>query len=192
MEEPGAAMTLRIGRKANNSRTERTKIASRGFTLVELIVVMSLLTAIFALSLPSLSRFFHGRSLDGEAHRLLSTIRYTQSQAISLAIPMELRFDLTNREYGVMPLSGYEMMRQEPVYSLLEENVFIELPSDAKRNSIDPHILFLPDGSLEETSLNGLYLRNQFNETVWIIRTEYGQDYEIQKDFNPNLRNSRR
>src|SRR5437773_775638 len=47
----------------------------RAFTLVELILVMALLGIVLAVSAPSLSNFFHGRTLDSEARRLMALTR---------------------------------------------------------------------------------------------------------------------
>src|SRR5436190_5276257 len=51
-----------------------------GFTLIELIVVMTLLVAVISIALPSLGGFFRGRTLDSEARRLLSLTRQGQSR----------------------------------------------------------------------------------------------------------------
>ena len=42
----------------------------RGFTLVELILVLALLVVITSIAVPSLSNFVRGRALDSEARRL--------------------------------------------------------------------------------------------------------------------------
>ena len=47
----------------------------RGFTLIELVLVMTLLIVVISFSAPSLGKFFRGRALDGEARRLLSLSR---------------------------------------------------------------------------------------------------------------------
>ena len=58
-----------------------TTVALRGFTLIELVVVMTLLVTVIALASPSLAGFFRGRALDAEARRMMSLTRLGQSRA---------------------------------------------------------------------------------------------------------------
>ena len=55
--------------------------SARGFTLVELIVVMVLLLIVASMVAPRMSSFFRGRALSAEARRMLSLINYGQSRA---------------------------------------------------------------------------------------------------------------
>src|ERR1043166_3717524 len=55
----------------------------RAFTLIELIVVMTLLVAVISIALPSLGGFFRGRTLDSEARRMLALTRQGQSRAVA-------------------------------------------------------------------------------------------------------------
>src|SRR6266850_7624427 len=71
-----------------------------GFTLIELILVMSLLIIAVGLSFPALQDFFRGRGLDSEARRFLSLVRYGQSRAVSEGIPMLLWVDAREGTYG--------------------------------------------------------------------------------------------
>ena len=58
---------------------------------------MALLTIVISLTAPSLSRFFHGRTLDSEARRLLALTRSGQSRAVSEGMPMDLWVDADAR-----------------------------------------------------------------------------------------------
>src|SRR6185295_17984721 len=57
--------------------------AANGFTLIELILVMAILTIAVSITAPALSNFFHGRTLDSEARRMLALTRQGQSRAVS-------------------------------------------------------------------------------------------------------------
>src|SRR5438067_3213545 len=81
---------------------------SGAFTLIELILVMTVLTIAVSLSAPALANFFRGRSLDSEARRLLALTRQGQSRAVSEGIPMELWLDPANSAYGLEAQPGYE------------------------------------------------------------------------------------
>lgn len=63
---------------------------------------MAILAAVLAVSAPALGRFFRGRNLDAEAHRLLALTRHAQDRAVSEGIPMVLWIDLNQRRYGLM------------------------------------------------------------------------------------------
>src|SRR5947207_1265489 len=73
----------------------------RAFTLIELIVVMTLLAFVIAIALPKLSSFFRGRALDSEARRLLSLCHQGQSRAAAEGVPVVLWVDTVNRKYGL-------------------------------------------------------------------------------------------
>src|SRR5438270_8363826 len=85
-----AMMTLRTGNSRVRSNEQRR---ARAFTLVELILVMTLLLIVMCVALPSLKGFFRGRNLDSEARRFLSLARYGQSRAVSEGVPMVLWID---------------------------------------------------------------------------------------------------
>src|SRR5262245_30234164 len=105
MGEKEQTMTSRTG----NKRIRRSSDCSgrHGFTLVELMLVMALLTIVFALALPALKGFFHGRDLDSEAPRFLSLTRYGQSRAVSEGVPMVLWIDARRGTYGLQQQAGY-------------------------------------------------------------------------------------
>lgn len=77
--------------------------AVSGFTMIELILVMFLLTAVIAFAAPRLAAFFRGRALDSEARRLLALTRYAQDRAASEGIPIRMWFDNRTGTYGVEP-----------------------------------------------------------------------------------------
>ena len=101
----------------------------RGFTLVEIILVMALLTITVGVAYPALSGFFRGRNLDAEARRFLALTRYAQSQAISLGVPMELWIDVDLGTYGLEPYPGYVEATETVLLYELEDDLQLELPT---------------------------------------------------------------
>src|ERR1041385_3547304 len=81
---------------------------SFGFTLIELILVMTVLTIAVSITAPALANFFRGRSLDSEARRLLALTRQGQSRAVSEGVPMELGVDAAQGTYGLTAEPSYE------------------------------------------------------------------------------------
>src|SRR4051794_2206607 len=62
----------------------------KAFTLIELILVMTVLTIPASITAPALANFFRGRTLDSEARRILALTRQGQNRAVSEGLPMEL------------------------------------------------------------------------------------------------------
>src|SRR5437762_4554530 len=91
------------------SRTAGSFIISRSaFTLIELILVMTVLTIAVSVTAPALAHFFRGRSLDSEARRLLALTRHGQSRAVSEGVPMELWIDSAQGAFGLEAEPGFE------------------------------------------------------------------------------------
>lgn len=167
--------------------------APRAFTLIELIVVMTLLLVVAGVSFPSLKNFFHGRTLDAEARRLLSLTRYGQSRAVTEGIPMILWFDTREAVYGLQAQTGYlDLDRKAVEYDLAEglELRFSSPPalprstaSPQRRATAaalnQPEIRFAPDGAIEDTSPETIEIRQQPDQAIWITQSANRLNYEI-------------
>src|SRR6266566_7071347 len=105
--EPAYAQKLRQGRRgrepayAQKLRQGRRGRWEKGFTLMELILVMTVLAIAVSITAPALANFFRGRTLDSEARRFLSLTRHGQSRAVAEGVPMELWLDAVNQTYGL-------------------------------------------------------------------------------------------
>ena len=83
-------------RKADRARMPTSRAGtsnSRGFTLLELIVVLFVVSLIAAIVLPSFSGFGEGK-LKSEARELASILRYMNDSAVSRKETFPLKFDL--------------------------------------------------------------------------------------------------
>src|SRR5438445_12373203 len=89
------------GRATLGWRTQSRWDCKRAFTLMELILVMTVLAIAVSITAPALSSFFRGRTLDSEARRFLSLTRHGQSRAVAEGIPMELWVDAVHQTYGL-------------------------------------------------------------------------------------------
>jgi type II secretion system protein H len=131
-----------------------------GFTLVELIVVMTLLAVVLALSAPRLSGFVIGRNVEEESRRFLALTRYARSEAIARSERMELWMNGETGEYGVRLATGPVNARQEEedtgaVTFLLDERIRLELDGEQTgqpNEAGETTILFWPDGTIDESS----------------------------------------
>jgi type II secretion system protein H len=70
-----------------------------GFTLLELILVMLILSTVLAMAAPSLRGFFGSRQLHDTAAQVLALTQFARSQAISEGVVYRLNLDTTDRVY---------------------------------------------------------------------------------------------
>jgi type II secretion system protein H len=190
-------MTSPIG-KPNNSRGPAIAAAGighrKGFTLIELILLMALLAIVISLVAPRLASFFHGRALDSEARQLLALARQGQSRAVSEGIPMRLWLDKRNRAYGLEADSSYAETDTNAVAFGVGRYLDLEVtetvaPTAAELASRDKHaglpaLLFLPDGSIGERSPQSVLLKDQDGGTLWVAQSRNRLNYEIRNQTN--------
>jgi Tfp pilus assembly protein FimT len=174
------------------------------FTLVELILVMTLIVMTTAIVLPRLTRFFGGRAVDSEARRFMALMHYGQGRAVSDGVPMMLWIDSTHGAYGLEREPGYA--GRDP---LEEDNTLADgLKIDTIRNNVKspiansqtgrivtgqvtqgnarlPAIYFLPDGAINYAmSVGAVSLQNATDPPVWIALNSSEMSYGIQSQ-NP-------
>ena len=179
-----------------------TPHASSAFTLIELILVMALLTIVISLTAPSLSRFFHGRTLDSEARRLLALTRSGQSRAVAEGMPMDLWVDAAEGAFGLEAEPSFDTSDPKAVEFTLDGGLKIEVVNKtvvAPANTLNrnrrvstastprvvlarsslPTIRFLADGSIGENSPQMLCLTSTDGGSLWLAQSQDGLTYEI-------------
>ena len=183
-------MTLPTGYSPNNQPRRQ-----RGFTLIELILVMVLLIIVISLVTPSLSKFFGGRTLDSEVRRFVSLTRYGQSRAVSEGVPMLLWIDPKAGSYGLQQETGYTDGDAKAQDFTVGEGLTINVgktgakaSTTAKRSGIH----FSPDGNIiTATSVSGVSIQEAKRQAVWIVPSANGLSYEVENQ-NANTANVRR
>lgn len=178
----------------------RSRAGLGGFTLIELILVMAMLSIVLALAAPALARFFRGRGLDAEARRFVALVRYGQSRAVFEGVPMRLWIDPEQRAYGLEAEPGYlEEGDDRALMFTLSDNVLVEVEQPAVPLAVNvwpqptaawlvtdprPMVRFGPDGFLTDTSPEYIVFRQvrdgQEQDAVWIGRTRNRLSYEVQ------------
>jgi prepilin-type N-terminal cleavage/methylation domain-containing protein len=197
-------MRLPAGQPGSGRAARFAHRTRRGFTLIELILVMALLTVVISLTAPRLSRFFHGRTLDSEARRLLALTRSGQSRAVSEGIPMDLWVDAEEGTFGLEAEPSYDTSDGKAVDFELDSGLQLEVVSKtvvAPVNTVTmnrnqqtsiasmprvnlvhaslPTIRFLPDGSISEASPQKLHLTSTDGGSIWLAQSKDGLSYEI-------------
>jgi type II secretion system protein H len=178
-----------------------------GFTLIELILVMTILTIAVSITAPALANFFRGRTQDSEARRLLALIRQGQSRAVSEGVPTELWIDSRNGKFGLETEPSYEPMDPKAVEFSLDSDIQIQtetINSLAGASSMNsamfssgasvtnstrqlsrhpelPRIRFLPDGTISESSPNKVTLTGRDGNQIALTQSRNGLNYEISR-----------
>jgi prepilin-type N-terminal cleavage/methylation domain-containing protein len=193
---------------ARNGGWRSPSVIARGaFTLIELILVMTILTIVVSITAPALANFFHGRTLDSEARRLLALTRAGQSRAASEGIPMELWMDTEKNAFGLEAQPSYEADDGKAVELTMDSDIQMQVlngsiatsaaasgattPSgtvDGKplvsRHPNVPKIQFLPDGSISETSPQALILTGRDGMSICLQQSRNRLNYEIRARSN--------
>jgi len=145
---------------------------------MELILVMAILSAVAVASAPRLSRFFRGQALDGEAHRLLSLIRYAFRESVASGVPLELWMDTRNNRYGLHAMTGYEWATDRQVQFYLDEDTAMELyPGQPLVNGVAT-ITFRPDGIMESDGLQYIRFRHG-DDRIIVARPLIGHEWSV-------------
>ena len=158
----------------------------RAFTLIELIVVLALLAAILGIAAPSLSRFFEGRALKEETRRLLALTQHGSNQAINEGVPMTIWIEEKAGEYGLRPDTGYPTNRSNTFHYHIHDNLQFDIENNElnSRNTTTttPSISFLPDGSISETSLYSITIKDRREGESRIAQTYSRLNYEVRRE----------
>ena len=170
-----------------NQRSDhvRSRRFAGGFTLIELILVMTIIVVAISYAAPALSSFFRGRALNSEAVRLLSLTHAGQSRAVSEGMPMLLWVDSPARAYGLLQetstRSGNNVDSKAQEFTA-DDNVMIEAPNSAPvlvAGRRLPAIRFLPDGTIDESSPPVLRLASADGSQAWVGQSANRLTYEI-------------
>ncbi len=110
-----------------------------GFTLLELIIVLSIVVLGFGVIAVNMSASDDSRTLKAAARDLVSGLRYVRSQAMLTHKTATLNFDLSNNSYF---LTG-----QEKSYNIKEDiDVTVKTAQSELQNGV-AQLRFFPDGS---------------------------------------------
>ena len=120
----------------------------RGYTLMELIVVMFILGIVLMVAAPRLTPFLTETRLDTSARQLATFCRYANAQAILTKTYMVLHIDIDTGEYWVTTFSNIQTAGPFRKSQDLEE---IEVTSDLLRRRRLSDTVRFEDVDLSET-----------------------------------------
>ena len=191
-----------------------TPRSSRGFTLIELILVMAMLLVVLSLAAPSLARFFRGRDLELEVRRFLALTRYAQGRAVGEGVPMILWLDEEQHRYGLEAEFSYLDEDEQAVEFDVDADVKMEIAPllrlsaaelDLPRSLPPPRLgsqrptetrslvlmRFAPTGFLTDSSPPWVAFRSRRDEdadrALWVAQSRNRLRYEIWTNEPPLL-----
>jgi len=172
------------------------------FTLIELLLVMTIMVTAIAIAAPTLANFFRGRTLDSEARRLLALTHSGQDRAVSEGIPTRLQVDTANHSYSLRQDPGWSDGDAKALEFPFDKELQVEvINANSSRSSSGrprpansfqaranprnlPEIRFLPDGSIDDTSPRALRLQDRNGTSLWLAQATNHLSYEIRSSFN--------
>jgi len=174
-------MTLATGKRGNRRR-------AGAFTLIELILVMTLLVVVVSMVAPKLSGFVRGRSLDSEVRRLQALAHAGQSRAVSEGMPMVLWLDAKNGAYGMQeetpPANGDVKAEQVSMAENLQMTVVTTGVTALTTQHNLPVVRFLADGTIDENSPHTIGLTDAAGMSLFLVEMKNRSGYEIRYTSN--------
>jgi len=168
-------MTLATGKSFN-----RRNLCA--FTLVEMILVMTLLVVAISLVAPRMAVFMRGRALDSEGRRFFSLAHAGQDRAVSEGMPVVLWIDEKKNSYGLEEETPAQKTDPEAENFTVDDNVQIavmNLSGSATTFNSLPAIRFLADGSVDENSPQTIKLSGTDGSELWLLESADRRGYEI-------------
>ena len=163
------------------------------FTLVELVIVMSLMVIAISTVAPELKGFLRGRNLESESKRFLSLTRYGSSRAVSEGLPVELWINVKQNKYGMAASGGYTESKTNALNFSADTNVIMLVspapgtltqsnfwtPFAVRRAGL-PVIRFQPDGFISDSSPQTIKFQQGNDPEIWIRENTNRTRYEIE------------
>lgn len=120
----------------------------RGFTLLELLVVMVVISLMSVLVVPQLTGSLARMNLQTASKKISASLRYARSQAASEKITYVAVFDFEKDRLSIM--TGQEAQTGETIEETIEEDL-----DDGKERVIRSKSYDLPDGVKLEKAVSG-------------------------------------
>lgn len=135
-------MTLPIGRR----------LSSKGFTLIELILLTIIITTLVAISTPRFRNTFTSLKLKETSYNLAKLINFVQERAIVEGVPYKLVLDTNEGRYYFMK---FDDTKEKGGYVRLEDKFgkIFTLPKGTTLRANKSEVYFYPDGRSQNVTI---------------------------------------
>ncbi len=151
-------MILSIGENLN-------KKTSRGFTLIEILLVVVLISVISAIAVPNFSQPYKNLQLKTATNDIAYLMRYAQSRAVSKNKKVRIEFSDGRQRYWLTEESqkGVGVATEEQFVKISSrlgrEN---NLGKDIRVEMQEENLIFYPDGTMDKRELSVCNLKKCF------------------------------
>jgi prepilin-type N-terminal cleavage/methylation domain-containing protein len=118
-----------LGRSATLSSTQRSR--SRGFSMVELAVSMTVMLILTAIAIPSLMRSFRTYQLNDAASRVSDMLKFTRFEAVRRNIPVTMQIKTSGTNWNVWTDSNNDGNEDPTEKQILVSGFVTLLPAGA-------------------------------------------------------------
>ncbi|HUT29279.1 MAG TPA: GspH/FimT family pseudopilin [Sedimentisphaerales bacterium] len=155
-------------------RTSLYKVRHQGFTLLELILVMVILSTVLAMAAPSLRGFFASRQMQDAAAQLLTLTQLARSQAVCEGTGYRLNLDVEQGQYWLTSWQSgaFEKIKTEfgQVFTLPKDTV-MELYG-VERQGSEIFVSFAPQGTSSAARIRLVDRRGKIVDVMCRAATE--------------------
>ena len=134
-------------------------LACKGFTLLELVVVMVVLAVVMAVAAPAMRNFWRGAEVRDEAEQFVAVARWAHERAASDGTVYRLNIDTSARTYQLTRQDGEEFVEVGSDFGRA-----FEMPREGTIELLEPRgqnwVDFFPDGRTQ-TALVRMFMNNQ-------------------------------
>ena len=119
------------------------QVKNKGFTLIEIMVVLAISTALLVLVVPSLYRSIAATDIPNATKELALALRLSQSQAINSTKPASLVLNVKNHHYQLSHKNKKFQLPKQIELTLLTGSTLLQQGMEDDEGAI----VFYPDGS---------------------------------------------
>lgn len=175
-------------------RTSKGKLSgcSRGFTFVELMLVLLLLGLILLLTFPNFREFVMPRDMKRAVLSFVGTLRYAQNQAATTKHKYRLNIDIKENAFWVTLEGERGKFSRDPssqgqIHYLPEGVIFLDVyhPERGKINEGAAYVEFWPTGWAEECTI---HLKKSEEEVFTIFVNPLGGKIEVAAGYMERLK----
>jgi len=131
------------------SEENKPKTHLQGFTLIEILLVVFILSVVAAVAVPNFSRTYSNLELKRKTEDVAYLMKYAQSRSVAKRRPLRLMFDSEFEKYW---LEEFFEDEGEEIFKRLTSRLgkTYKIPNSIQIQMEEPPVTFYPDGRIEK------------------------------------------